>query len=109
MRITKSSLVKIIKEEVARLVEARPEGDIPDMVGYYSGVYGEKNRRQQDPETALRDYEDWARDYMGAESGPSSSSVLATYIEQEQLSDDVWKPLALQLGLEPSRVSAYLS
>jgi len=57
-----------------------------------------------DPHLATMDYKEWAEDYMGTRSGANSSSVLATYVVDEELSEDEWLPIALEMGMSPRDV-----
>jgi hypothetical protein len=97
MKITKRQLRNLVKEEM-------PRGGVPDVVGAVTGVYGEKNRRQKDPRLAAMDYKEWARDYMGTPSGANSSSVLATYAVDQELSEEDWMPIALAMDFTPRDV-----
>jgi hypothetical protein len=97
MKITKRQLRRIIKE-------AMPAGGVPDVVGAITGVHGERQRRRLDPNLAIKDFKEWARDYMGTASGPNSSSVLATYIVDQGLSEAEWMEIALGMGFTPRDV-----
>jgi hypothetical protein len=77
---------------------------VPDVVGAITGVHGERQRRRLDPNLAIKDYKEWARDYMGTASGPNSSSVLATYIVDQGLSEAEWMEIALGMGFTPRDV-----
>ena len=59
--------------------------------------------RPLDPNLAIKDYREWAREY-GAPGGPNSSSVLATYIVSQELSEAEWMEIALGIGLTPRDV-----
>jgi len=58
-------------------------------------------REAIDPRLAAMDYKEWAIDYMGTPSGANSSSVLATYAVEQDLSESEWMPIALFMGFTP--------
>ena len=96
--------MSISRRTIRRIIqEAIPRGDVPDVVGTVTGVYGEKNRRRLDPNLAIKDFREWAREY-GAPGGPNSSSVLATYIVEQELSEAEWMEIAMGMGLTPRDV-----
>jgi hypothetical protein len=61
-------------------------------------------REATDPRLAAMDYREWAEDYMGIPSGANSSSVLATYALEQDLSEAEWMPIALFMGFTPRDV-----
>jgi len=62
-----------------------------------------EEKRHPDPNLAIKDYREWAREY-GAPGGPNSSSVLATYIVNQGLGEAEWMEIALGIGLTPRDV-----
>lgn len=61
-------------------------------------------KEEIDPRLATMDYREWAEDYMGTLSGANSSSVLATYAVEQELSEEDWMPIALAMDFTPRDV-----
>ena len=73
MKVSKSRLKEIIKEELAYLSEAMPAGGVPDVVGVVTGMRGETRRQAMENVAAeITEDQEYTRGYLAALEGIAS-------------------------------------